>query len=288
MPSPQVFVAGYTAVDVIGHGGSAVVYAARSADGATVALKVLDEAHRAPEQLARLQREVDFARRLSDPGIVTVYDAGPGWLVMELLSGGTVTQLPGPAQRFLASTQIAAALDHAHRRGIVHCDVKPANILVDKPFSRAVLVDFGVAHSMAEDVAARLAHGPGTRLSLDPARRITRQARAPHPNVQASLPYSAPELLCGRNPVSATDQYALACTAVELLTGSPPFTADTASSLIDQQLHSPPPRISRRCSQIPRTADSIIARALAKDPERRHASCTEFIGLLTAAVSSPT
>ncbi|MED5813802.1 serine/threonine-protein kinase [Mycolicibacterium sp. 050232] len=283
MPSSEVIVAGYTAVKVVGTGGSAVVYLAHDPDGTSVALKILDDQHRRPAQLARLQREFDFARRLTHPNIVTMYAAGPGWLAMELL-GVTANNLTGIAERLTALTQIAGALDFAHRRGIVHCDVKPANILVDQPFSRAVLIDFGVAHSMAQDVAARLAHDRPARMSLDPARRITRQAFPPHPNIQASLPYSAPELLVGRTPSAATDQYALACTTVELLTGSPPFTADTAVTLIDQQLYSRPPRISQRCNWIPRAADSIIAKAMAKEPDRRHDSCSEFARLLSEVI----
>lgn len=280
-----MIVAGYTALEVVGSGGSAVVYRARGADGAIVALKVLDERHRRPDHLDRLQREFDFARRLDHPHIVRMFAAGPGWLAMELLDGGTVSNLAGTAARLAALTQIAGALDYAHRGGIVHCDVKPANILVDQPFSRAVLIDFGVAHSMAEDVAARLAHDPAARLSLDPARRITHRARESHSNIQASLAYSAPELLCGRAPSAATDQYALACTAVELFTGSPPFTAESAAAMVDHQLHSTPPRVSQRHNGIPHTLDPVVAKALAKDPERRHSSCTEFIDLVTQAMS---
>ncbi|WKG02353.1 serine/threonine-protein kinase [Mycolicibacterium sp. HK-90] len=286
MPSPEVIVAGYTATQVVGSGGSAVVYTARDPDGAIVALKVLD-GERRPGDLARLQREFDFARRLDHPNIVTVYAAGPGWLAMEFVDGGTVSDLPDTEAQLTALTQTAGALDHAHRRGIVHCDVKPANILVDQPFSRAVLIDFGVAHSMAEDVAARLAHDPG-RLSLDPARRITRQTPESHLNIQASLPYSAPELLAGRAPSGATDQYALACTTVELLTGSPPFSAGDAMAMIDHHLHSRPPRISERGNGIPRAVDPVVVKALAKDAERRHPSCTEFIGLVIEALGRPT
>ena len=287
MPSPEVEIAGYTATKVVGYGGSAVVYQARDPDGAIVALKILDDRHRKPAQLARLQREFDFARQLTHPNVIAVHAAGPGWLAMELLGGGTVNNLPGIPERLTALTQIAGALDHTHRCGIVHCDVKPANILVDQPFSRAVLIDFGVAHSMAADVAAKLADDH-SRMSLDPARRITRQVHRPPPDIQASLPYSAPELLSGRTPLRATDQYALACTTVELLTGSPPFSADTATALIDHQLYSQPPRISQRCNWIPPSADSIITRAMAKDPERRHDSCSEFVSLITEALTPPT
>ena len=181
-------IAGYALDGVVGRGGSAVVYRAHDPDGRAVALKILDEADRKPDQLARLQREFDFAHRLDHPNIVRVYAAGPVWLAMELIEGGTVMTLPSTQQRLAALTQIAGALDHVHRRGIVHCDVKPANILVDKPFRRAVLIDFGVAHSMAEDVALRLSADSTGRLTLDPAKRI---ARPPPPEKRwssASLP----------------------------------------------------------------------------------------------------
>lgn len=262
------------------------MYRARDEAGRTVALKVLDDQHRRPDQLIRLRREFEFARTLTHPHIVTVYAEGPAWLAMELVTGGTVGDLPDlPAapDRVTALTQIADALDYAHRQGIVHSDVKPANILVDEPFSRAVLIDFGVAHSLAEDVAARMSHDSG-RLTLDPARRITRRAGAPVARVQASLPYSAPELLSGRDPTPAADEYALACTTVELLTGSPPFAANTAMSIVDHQLHSAPPRISRRAPWIPTAVDPIVAKAMAKNPERRYGSCAEFVGLIVEAL----
>lgn len=282
--SPDKVVAGYAVEDVVGRGGWAVVHRARDPGGRAVALKILDQRHRRPQQLAQLAREAEFARRLDHPNIVTVYDAGPAWLAMELIDGGRITGLPAMKDRLAILAQIADALDHAHRRGIVHCDVKPANILVNRLFSRGVLIDFGVAHSVAEDVAARLSHDATHRLTLDPAKRITRQVHEPHPQVQASLPYSAPELLSGRTPSAATDEYALACTTIELLTGSPPFTASTALAMIDHQLNSPPPRISRTTAWIPHAVDSILAKAMAKDPDRRYESCTEVISLITRAL----
>ncbi|WP_018598776.1 serine/threonine-protein kinase [Mycobacterium sp. 155] len=284
MVSPgEGFAAEFEIDEVLGRGGWAVVYRAHASDGRVVALKVLNESHRKPDQLARLRREFNFARRLAHPSIITVYDAGPAWLAMEFIDGGTVSGLAALTDKLTALTQIAGALDHSHRHGIVHCDVKPANILVDKPFSRAVLIDFGVAHSVSEDVAIRLAHDTG-RLTLDPARRITRSSHEPRAQVQASLPYSSPELLSGRAPSAATDQYSLACTAVELMTGSPPFTASTATGLIEHQLHSAPPKISRYISGIPRAVDSIVTKAMAKRPEMRYDSCTEFMKLITRAL----
>ncbi|MBU8827244.1 serine/threonine-protein kinase [Mycolicibacterium goodii] len=281
--SPGERIAGFAVEDVAGRGGWAVVYRARDANGRPVALKVLNDSHREPAHLERLRREFDFACRAAHPNVVAMYSAGRGWLAMEFIDGRPVTCLAARTDQLAALAQIADALDHTHRLGIVHSDVKPANLLVDKPFSRAVLIDFGVAHSLAEDVAARLAADATGRLTLDPARRITHHTKAPRPQVQASLPYSAPELVSGRALSAATDQYGLACTAVEVLTGLPPFTATTPVKMVDQQLNSPPPRISDRADWIPHAVDSIFAKALAKDPERRYESCAQFVRDLAEA-----
>jgi eukaryotic-like serine/threonine-protein kinase len=255
---------GYVVDTALGHGGHGTVYRARDAvnPACLVALKVLDEHHREPAHLARLQREFEFAHQLDHPHIVTMYESGPGWLAMELVDGGTVAALPTKADRLEALVQIAEALDFAHHRGIVHCDVKPCNILVsnDLPRIHAVLIDFGVAHSVAQDVG----------------RRPTK--------VEASLPYSAPELLYGRAPTAATDEYALACTLVELITGAPPFAANTPMGLIEDHLHRPPPQLSREISSLPHAFDSILAKAMAKSADNRYDSCTEFVSLITRAL----
>lgn len=264
MLSPGNRFEGYVVDTALGHGGYAAVY--RAHDGArpdrAVALKVLDDHHRQPAQIAQLQREFDFARRLDHPHIVKVYQCGPGWLAMELVEGGTVAKLGGLADRLTALAQIADALDYAHQRGVVHCDVKPSNILVSLPFSvhGAVLIDFGVAHAVTEDHR----HRPG--------------------HVEASLPYSAPELLRGYAPSAATDEYALACTAFELITGSTPFTSTTSIGLVDEQLNSPPPRLSRKIEWLPHAFDSMMAKALAKSPDNRYETCSEFISLITRAL----
>jgi serine/threonine-protein kinase len=164
--------------------------------------------------------------------------------------------------RLTALAQIADALDHAHTLGIVHCDVKPANILVHETFSDggAVLTDFGIARAVTDDLGRRPTH------------------------VEASLPYVAPEVLHGHAPSAASDEYALACTAVELLTGSPPFTAATSMALVDAHLHSPVPKYSRRFDWIPRAFDSILAKAMAKSPDLRYQTCSEFVSLITRAI----
>lgn len=264
MLSPGDRFEGYVIEATLGHGGYATVYRAHHAAGAdrAIALKVLDEQHRHQAQLARLRREFDYAHQLDHPHIVRMYERGPGWLSMELLSGGTVANLSTVPQRLAALAQIADALDYTHNRGIVHCDVKPSNILVQQDFSQngAVLIDFGVAVSIMDDIGYR-----ATR-------------------VEASLPYSAPELLTGHAPSEATDEYALACTAVELITGSPPFTASTQLGLIGAQLKKAPPRRSREIDWLPRVFDSILAKAMAKSPENRYQSCREFMSLITRAL----
>ncbi|HVQ51346.1 MAG TPA: serine/threonine-protein kinase [Mycobacterium sp.] len=264
MLSPGDSYEGYIVGEHLGQGGFAAVYRAHrpASLDRTVALKVLDDHHRQPAQMAQLKREFDFAHRLDHRHIIRVYECGPGWLAMELIEGGTVSRLQSLASRLIALCEIADALDYAHQHGVVHCDVKPSNILVSQPFSihGAALIDFGIAHAIPEGVGHRPAH------------------------VEASLPYSAPELLRGEAPCAATDEYALACTAFELITGSPPFTATTSIALVDAQLNSPPPKVSRKIDWLPHAFDSIMSKALAKAPDNRYESCSEFISVLTRAV----
>jgi serine/threonine-protein kinase len=254
----------YLVEGVIGHGGSATVYRAQHAEGKTgpVALKVLDEHHHDPLHLTRLLREFEFAKRAAHPHVVTMYDCGPGWLAMQLIDGGTALSLVARKDRLTALAQIADALDNAHLLGIVHCDVKPSNILVSKAFSvgGATLVDFGIARAVADDVTRRPTH------------------------VEASLPYAAPEVLHGHPPTAASDEYALACTTVELLTGSPPFAAPTSMALVDAHLNGTLPKYSKRIEWMPRAFDSILAKAMAKSPDLRYQSCSEFVSLVTRAI----
>jgi serine/threonine protein kinase len=255
---------GYVIEASLGHGGYATVFRAHHTAGSdrAIALKVLDDQHRHRDQLARLRREFEFAHHLDHPHIVRMYERGPGWLSMELLSGLTRAILPSVPDRLAALSQIADALDYIHNRGIVHCDVKPSNILSQPDFTqkRAVLIDFGVAISITDDIGYRATQ------------------------VEASLPYSAPELLTGHAPTEATDEYALACTAVELITGSPPFTAKTPLGLIGAHLNKAPPRRSREIDWLPRVFDSILAKAMAKAPENRYQSCRELMSLITRAL----
>lgn len=256
---------GYRITREVGRGGSAVVYQARSPEVGQclpVALKVLDEEHRTAAWQARLGREFELAATLDHPNIVRMYRHGPFWLAMQFLGGGPLTRLQTTGDRLAALGQIAAALDYAHHRGIVHCDVKPANILLpqDFPHSGAVLTDFGSAHAVVDDVNRR------------------------QPNPEVSLPYTAPEILLGKAPSAATDEYALACTAVELFTGAPPFVADSAAELVDAHLRHLPPPLPNTFGAATRTVDLVVERAMAKYPARRYDSCTEFVAELSRAI----
>ncbi|BBZ30082.1 protein kinase [Mycolicibacterium madagascariense] len=264
MDTGERYFGDYAVESVAGRGGSATVYRAHhlSTPDRPVALKVLDDHHRDPAHLTRLRREFDFARRAAGPHVVTMYECGPDWLAMQYVAGGTVTVLTSRTDRLLALAQIAGALDRAHALGIVHCDVKPTNILVCEDFwdGGAVLTDFGIARAVTDQTDHRPAH------------------------VEASLPYVAPEVLRGQPPSPASDEYALACTVVELLTGAPPFTATTSMALVSAHLNRRVPQYSHRIEWIPRAFDSILAKAMAKTPELRYQSCSEFLALVARAI----
>ena len=263
MVHPGARFEGFVVEALLGRGGEAAVYRARAVEGtAVVALKVLGEEHRDHHSTARLAREFRILAALSHPHIVKVYSHGAYWMAMQYLDGGNAGHLNSLDTRLDALDQIAGALDRAHRRGWGHSDVKPTNILVHQNFSSggAVLVDFGAAYVLAEDVW----HRPS--------------------QILASLPYAAPELLQGRLPQAATDEYALACTALELLTGQTPFPADNATALVDAHLNLPPPELSPRIPWLSRAFDLAFARAIAKDPDRRYESCSEMVQHLADAI----
>lgn len=264
MLSPGDRFEGHVVDAIVGRGGSATVYRAHedAPPGRTVALKVLSEQRRGPTERTRLQREFDLARQLQHLHVVPVFARGPVWLSMEFVAGGSVADLATVPARIAALGQVAEALDYIHDRGIAHCDVKPSNILVSESFYErgALLVDFGSALSIDSESVPNASHFSG------------------------SLPYCPPELLTGRPPTRATDEYSLACTAVEMISGSPPFIANTQIGLMQAQLHSPAPKLSHQIEWLPRAFDSVIAKALAKRPEDRYSSCSELIALITRLI----
>ena len=255
----------------IGRGGMGEVYCATDELLARpVAVKVLAERYAVDHEIRqRFTREALAAARLSgEPNIVTIYDVdefeGRPFIVMEYIPCGSlesVLQDEGaqPPKRVLPwLEQTAHALDRAHERGIVHRDVKPANLLLDKR-SVVHVADFGVAS------AAGLASLTETGTVLGTAG------------------YLAPEQAEGKTVTSAADRYALAIVGYELLTGGRPFQSDSVTAEAMAHAQAPVPRISERGRGIPREADAVFERALAKDPRDRFSSCGEFVIALRRA-----
>jgi serine/threonine-protein kinase len=256
---------------LIAAGGMGEVFCAVDTElGRPVAVKVLANHFAAdPEVRARFVREARAAARLSgEPGIVTVYDvgeaAGRPFILMEYVAGGSVedvlrregAQAPGRALPWLE--QAASALDRAHAQGVIHRDVKPANLLLDK---RGVVqvADFGIASAAGLESVTLT----GTILG--------------------TAGYLSPEQADGRPVGPAADQYALAVVGFELLTGKRPFASDRAISEAQAHLTQPVPSISSAGHGIPPEADQVFRRALAKDARDRFDSCVAFVAALRAA-----
>jgi eukaryotic-like serine/threonine-protein kinase len=256
----------------IARGGMGEVFRAEDADLArVVAIKVLSD-HYADNEATRgrFTREALAAARLSNaPNTVTIFDVGEHegrpYIVMEYLSGGSLAdrihaqgaQPVGRALEWLG--QAAAALDAAHRGGIVHRDVKPANLLLDEN-GRVKVADFGVAS----------AAGLGSYTEAG--------------TVVGTAGYLAPEQARGEPAVPASDLYALAVLAYELLTGARPFERDSATAEAMAHVSAPIPPASAANPALPREVDDVLARGLAKDPEHRYPSGVEFVAALREAV----
>jgi eukaryotic-like serine/threonine-protein kinase len=260
----------------LANGGMASVWCAEDLElDRSVAIKVLAErfAHDA-EALRRFKREARAAARVgTHPHVVTVYDVdvtpanadGPGraFIVMEYLAGGTVADAirhddirRQESIRWLR--EAASALDHAHAAGIVHRDIKPANFLLDR--SRVLYVaDFGIARLSSEE----------TITSPD--------------QLFGTAAYLSPEQALGHEATSASDRYALAVVAFELLVGERPFSSPHFSAQARQHIETPPPAASERNRMIPAAVDPVLAAGLAKDPQQRPASADELVRALETA-----
>jgi tetratricopeptide (TPR) repeat protein/tRNA A-37 threonylcarbamoyl transferase component Bud32 len=257
----------------IGHGAMGDIYRARdSLLDRDVAVKVLAERYAGDEEIrARFTREALAAARLSaEPGIVTVFDVGEWggrpFLVMAYLPGGSLDErlragVP-PVEQSVAWLEDAAhALDAGHARGIVHRDVKPANLLLDEN-GRVHVADFGIA-SAAGLQSLTLT---GTMLG--------------------TAGYLAPEQARGERATPASDRYALAAVGWELLTGRRVFASDSPTAEAAAHAHSPPPPLCEARHDLPcRELDEVFARALAKEPAERPDSCAALVWELRRALA---
>jgi tetratricopeptide (TPR) repeat protein len=256
---------------LVGRGGMGEIYLAHDRMlGRTVAVKLLAERlAEEPELRERFRREALTAAKLSaEPHVVTIFDvgehAGRPFTVMEYLPGGTLAQrMPGPVEprRALAwLRQAAEALDAAHAGGVVHRDVKPANLLFDRS-DRLQVVDFGIARLVDETLGMT---APGTILG--------------------TAGYLAPEQAAGRETTAASDRYALAVVAYELLTGRRPFERGSETAEAAAHIHEPVPPASEQGVGLPEEVDAVFARALAKSPVHRYPTAAGFVDALAEAL----
>lgn len=266
---------------IIGRGGMGVVYRAQDTHlGRTVALKVIDERVQAdPDARARFIRECQVAAGLMHPNIVPTYEAGDWqgqlYLTMQLVEGpdlGTLIRREGflpPGRTAAIVEQVAAALDAAHSKGLIHRDVKPSNILVLEGRGAA-----GVDHAYLADFGLMRDGEGATRMTLDS-------------QAIGTLAYSAPEQLEGRPPDPRTDVYGLACVAYEALAGAPPFERETSASMIAAQLFTPAPDLRAARPELGGGVAASLASGLAKDPAERPSSASEFATTLRRALTTP-
>jgi Protein kinase domain/Domain of unknown function (DUF4328) len=269
--------AGYRILGPIGRGGMGVVYRAEEiALERLVALKVLAPALLGQDEFRqRFLREMRIAASIEHPNILPIYRAGEDqnllYLAMRYVDARDLREVlsrGGPLEAGRAVwivDQVAQALDAAHQRGLVHRDVKPANVLLTAPGTggreHVYLVDFGVARPTAVD--SSITSGD---------------------MIVGTIAYAAPEQLTG-GPVDArTDVYALGCVLHECLTGRPPFTADSNQALILAHLQAPPPSVRSARPDLPPAMDAVLAQALAKDPDRRFRSCGELAAAARRAI----
>jgi serine/threonine protein kinase len=268
-------IAGYCLEEQIGQGGMAVVFRAQDERlNRQVALKVLSPALATDQAFRhRFIRESRSAAAVDDPHIIPVFEAGDAdgvlFIAMRYVPGGDAGTLvhrvgPLPVARAAAIiSAVASALDAAHAVGLVHRDVKPANMLVDARPGRpdhVYLSDFG------------LTKGALSSASLTGTGRVL-----------GTPTYCAPEQIQGQRVDARTDEYALACAAFVLLSGEPPFPRDEGMAVLYAQLSAPPPRLTSRRPGLPPGVDEVLLRALAKAPEGRYASCGEFADALRMA-----
>ena len=261
----------YELTERIANGGMASVWRAYDDVLArTVAVKLLHDHLAADEAFReRFRREAIAAAKLTHPNVVSLYDTGSDgtrvYLVMEYVDGATLREViadlgsMAPGQAAAIGEKIARALDYAHERGLVHRDVKPANILIGDDGAVKV-ADFGIAKAEEHD-------GDLTKTGM----------------VLGTAAYVAPEQITGTTPVDGrADQYALGCMLYEALTGRQPFKGETAVATAAQRLESTPTALRSLRADLPRGLDAIIMRAMARDPADRFVSLGAMADALAA------
>jgi serine/threonine-protein kinase len=270
MTQPRVVGGRYELGELIGYGGMAEVHRGRDQRlNREVAIKVLRaDLARDPSFLNRFRREAHSAAGLNHPSIVAVYDTGEDvaadgtpqpFIVMEYVEGRTLRDIVKaqgrlPVRRALEIVaDVCAALDFSHRNGIIHRDIKPANVMIT-PQGAVKVMDFGIARAVADNSAT-----------------VTQTA-----NVIGTAQYLSPEQARGESVDPRSDVYSTGCLLYELVTGVPPFQGDSPVAVAYQHVRENPVMPSARNPEIPRAVDSIVMKALAKNPLNRYQSAGDM------------
>ena len=267
-PTPRR-IGSYALLEPIGHGGMAIVYRAHQQSlDRIVAIKVLSENLAASaEFMERFRREARTVAKLRHPTVITVYDFGEDergvpYLVLEFVEGASLADLMDmgldDARIPDLLDQIAAGLDYAHARGVIHRDVKPGNVLITGE-GRAILADFGLAWLLE-----------GTHLTLTGG-------------VIGTPEYMSPEQASGDPIDQRSDVYSLGVVLFEMLLGERPFSAETPIGVLLKHLQDVPPSVRERRPELPVAVDEVLMTALAKNPADRFSSAGALARAFRAA-----
>jgi serine/threonine-protein kinase len=261
-------------IETIGEGAMSIVYKAYDPDiNRTLAIKVLrGECAVDPEYRYRFVQEAKAAGKLTHPNIVTIFDVGEAdagpYIAMEHLEGQTLDRLMvsgqhvSPRQAVIYGIQLAEALDYSHKRGIVHRDVKPSNIIVLGERDGIRITDFGIAHMETTGTAQRTILG----------------------TVLGTPQYMSPEQIEGQQVDGRSDLFSLGVILYQLVSGEKPFASDTLTSLLLKIVKEEPTPLGSKTKEVPQSLQKVVARLLAKKPEQRFQSGRELAQQLRRVV----